>query len=73
MNEALLAACGGWVCVYPLNFIRFKRKPFSCETCLAGWFTLLLCVGHYPWYQVPFYMSMGMVMAVLITKTINRL
>ena len=73
MKEVLLAACAGWVVVYPLGFIRFKRKPFSCEVCMSGWFCMLISIPSYPWYQVPFYMCGAMVTTVLITKLINRL
>lgn len=73
MIEAFLSACAGWVVVYPLGFIRFKRKPFSCEVCMAGWFCLLLSIGYYTWYMILFYMCAAMVFAAIITKLINRL
>lgn len=70
--EPFLAACAAWVLVYPLGFIRFKYKPFNCEVCLAGWFTLLLSIGHYRWFEVPFFMCVGMVFSVLLTKLLAK-
>lgn len=72
MTEILLASCGAWVWVYVLGFIKLKKKPFSCETCMSGWFCLFLMWGH-TWYEVPFYMAAAMVTTCVITKTMNRL
>ena len=74
MNE-VLAACGAFVFVYILQLHRiFKvldRKPFNCEVCLAGWFSLILNLGSY-WLTVPFKMSAAMVLAILITAIIKK-
>lgn len=72
----LLAACGAWVFVNVLAIHRvisaMNRKPFACETCMAGWFTFLLCFGDY-WLYVPFRMAVSMIIAIFLTSLIRKI
>ena len=75
MKEILLAACGAFVCVEMLQLhiaFRIQRKPFNCEVCLAGWFTLLLFILP-SWFDVPFYMAGAMMMAVVVKSIMKKL
>jgi len=38
--------------VYRMPFM--KRKPFTCESCLAFWFVILMLLGP-EWIRMPFY------------------
>ena len=73
----LLAACGAWVWVFILKIHLLHpalyRKPFSCEVCLAGWFTLCLCAGNVYWMDVPFRMALSMVITILLTNLMRKL
>lgn len=71
MKEILLACCGAWVFVYVLKFQDFKYKPFNCEVCMAGWFTLLLFLTP-EWVEVPFYMSAAMILTIWVTKLMKK-
>lgn len=71
----LLAACGAWVFVNVLALHRMfevlNRKPFACETCMAGWFTLILAFGDY-WLYMPFRMAVSMIIAIFLTALIRK-
>ena len=73
----LLAACGAWVWVFILKIQYLHpalyRKPFSCEVCLAGWFTMLLSAGYYRFEVIPFKMAAAMVLTILLTKLMNKI
>ena len=73
----LIAACGAWVWVFVLDIPDlhkwFRRKPFNCEVCLSGWFTLCLCAGRVYWLEVPFRMAAAMVVTILLTNLMRKL
>lgn len=75
MNE-VLSACGAFVFVYILRlhlvFSVLYRKPFVCEVCMAGWFSLLLNIGSY-WLYVPFKMAAAMCLTIVLTSILKRL
>lgn len=73
MNE-LLAACGAWVWVYVLrvhHLIKWmNRKPFACEVCMAGWFTLFM---YWINWMTPFRMAAAMIITIILTKAMNKI
>lgn len=73
----LMAACGAWVVVNILQLHRMlswlNRKPFACDICLSGWFTLVLSIGAVYWLYVPFKMAMAMMLTIVIGKIMNKL
>jgi len=72
----LLASCGAWVWVFILKvqtLPKLNRKPFNCEVCLSGWFTLLLSTGYYRFEIIPFKMSAAMVITILLTKLLSKI
>ena len=73
MKEVLLSSCASFVWTYVLGMSRFKYKPFNCETCMAGWFCLLLCIiGKYAWYMIPFYMAASMCCTIVLTAYLKK-
>lgn len=75
MKEILLSACGAWVLVNMIEWhllFRINRKPFNCHTCLAGWFCLVLNIGHY-WLEVPFLMAASMMVAALFNSIMRKI
>lgn len=75
MNE-VYACCGAIVFVYMLQFHlmfpRLNRKPFNCDVCLSGWFSLILNLGGY-WLLVPFKMAFAMVLTVFLSYIIRKI
>jgi hypothetical protein len=76
MKDLLLASCGAFVFVNILQIdivFGIKRKPFTCDICMSGWFFLLLYFLP-EWADIPFYMAGAMIATRLInygmTKTL---
>lgn len=72
MKEVFLAAMGAVVLVDVLRVHLIKRKPFTCSTCMAGWFCLGLSIPVHPWYHIPFLMAAAMVVAILTTYLLKK-
>jgi hypothetical protein len=68
----ILCACLGWVMVIRLTWYKIHpwlfRKPFACETCMAGWLALGYCWSG--WYT-PLYMAGAMVGVMAINKYVR--
>lgn len=74
--QEILAACGAWVWVFILRIHTFhksiRRKPFSCEVCMAGWFTLILLVQDTYWLYIPFRMAVAMILTIILTRIMSK-
>jgi hypothetical protein len=58
----------------------FRRKPFTCNTCMAGWLTLLMVIISrnvakfiLEDIKVLCMMAWAMIISIFITKILNRL
>ncbi len=66
----LLAFCLAfvWVNIFKLHV---DKKPFSCITCMSGWFSLAIGVSCIGWYAV-LYMPVAMTIAALYSEVRDR-
>lgn len=65
----ILVACLAWVLVKVLQIHKWhkwlNRKPFACETCLAGWLAIPYCWHE---WRTPLYMAGAMVLVIFLNE-----
>lgn len=71
MLEMFIAACGSFVWVNILR-LHYGKKPFACETCMAGWMAIITCI-RYEWFLIPFLMAGAMCISILLTYIIKKI
>lgn len=79
MNDLRILLCSSCMAIVAVKILQLhitfpslNRKPFSCETCLSGWFCLVLSVPYVKWWWIPGYMAAAMILTVFINGLMRR-
>lgn len=74
MINLILSSCTAFIFVHVLQFWTWhpalKRKPFACETCMAGWIALPAC---WHGFYTPLWMAGAMVLTIILTAYLKKI